>query len=297
MTTTDTRNRLARFQIPGRVSLREGHGGLPKLALTSEWSTAEVYPHGAHVTDFRRHGEPPVLFMSQCSQYAAGRPIRGGIPIILPWFGSRKGEGTHGFARLVEWELHEASTVPEGGVSLRFGLPNLGGWPPFLANYIVTITDRLSLELILTNVSPDAECLVETCLHTYFQVGEISAVSIEGLEGLPYLDELENFAEKPGEAEAVRIAGEVDRIYLDTAAAVRIRDERLRRTIRVEKDGAASTVVWNPWVAKSRAMADFGDEEYHQMVCVESGNVKRNRLALAPGKSSALKLLLSAEPL
>jgi D-hexose-6-phosphate mutarotase len=32
-------------------------------------------------------------------------------------------------------------------------------------------------------------------------------------------------------------------------------------------------VVWNPWIEKAKGMADFDDEEYHNMVCVEVGSV------------------------
>jgi glucose-6-phosphate 1-epimerase len=77
---------------------------------------------------------------------------------------------------------------------------------------------------------------------------------------------------------------------------VEIHDGKFRRTIRVEKRGSVSTVVWNPWVAKSRAMPDFGDEEFRQMVCVESGNVGQNKITLAPGKSAVLKVILSSQP-
>jgi len=42
-------------------------------------------------------------------------------------------------------------------------------------------------------------------------------------------------------------------------------------------------------------MADFGDEEYHRMVCVESGNVGQNQVALAPGEFSTLKVTLSSQ--
>jgi D-hexose-6-phosphate mutarotase len=41
-------------------------------------------------------------------------------------------------------------------------------------------------------------------------------------------------------------------------------------------------------------MPDFGDQEYLKMVCVESGNVGKNKLTLAPGKSSVLRVKLSS---
>src|SRR5262245_63188459 len=116
MMTPDIPEYLKRFEIPGRVTVLEGNGDLPKIEVTTDWSTAEVYLHGAQVTDFQKKGEPPLLFISQCSRFASGRPIRGGIPIVFPWFGEREGGSPHGFARMADWELHEATTVPDGGV-------------------------------------------------------------------------------------------------------------------------------------------------------------------------------------
>ena len=99
------------------------------------------------------------------------------------------------------------------------------------------------------------------------------------------------------QAEAIKIASEVDRIYLDTTGVVEILDSKLRRRIRIEKSGSASTVVWNPWTAKAQQMPDFGNEEYRQMVCVESGNVAGNKIILPPSQSSVLKVTISSAPL
>jgi D-hexose-6-phosphate mutarotase len=81
---------------------------------------------------------------------------------------------------------------------------------------------------------------------------------------------------------------------LDAKGTVEIRDARLRRVIRVEKENSASTVVWNPWTDKAQQMPDFGNEEYQNMVCVESGNVKTNKVVLGPGQTSTLKVKLSS---
>lgn len=300
MFSSDSTDRLKQYEIAGRVTMLEGNGELPKIEANSDGGTAEIYLHGATVTDFRKRNEPPVLFTSRCSRFAVGQPIRGGVPIIFPWFGPREGEPSHGFARSAEWELHETSTVPEGGVSLRFGLPNADRWatlPPFIANYIVTVTDKLGLELVVTNASADQEFSIETCLHTYFVVGEIGGVSISGLKGQNYLDAVENYALNTEAKEHLTISGETDRIYLDSTGPVEILDQKLARRIRIEKSGSASTVVWNPWSAKAQQMPDFGNEEYRQMVCVESGNVRKNRIVLAPGKSSVLSVVLSTAAL
>jgi hypothetical protein len=46
------------------------------------------------------------------------------------------------------------------------------------------------------------------------------------------------------------------------APAAQIVDEVSGRVVQVQKTGFPDYVVWNPWVAKSQAMADFGDDEY-----------------------------------
>lgn len=297
MITTDIPERLKRFEIPGRVTVLEGNGELRKIEVTTDWSTAEIYLHGAHVTDFQKKGEPPLLFTSQFSRFAEGQAIRGGIPVIFPWFGAREGAGAHGFARTTEWELHEATTVPDGGVSLRFGFPGCAEsamWPAFAANYVVTVTDTLTLELIVTNSSGGQDLVFENCLHTYFAISDSNNVSVIGLKGASYYDKVDHFAQKADGADALRITAEEDRIYFDTTGAVEILDPGLRRKIRIEKSGSASTVVWNPWTARSQQMSDFGNDEYKQMLCVESGNVAKNKVTLPPGKSSVLKVVLSS---
>jgi glucose-6-phosphate 1-epimerase len=300
MVIEDLPERLKRFEIPGRVTVMEGNGEMSMVEVTTDHSSAEIYLHGAQVTAFRKKGEPGLLFLSQCSRFGGNHPIRGGIPIVFPWFGVREGMPAHGFARLGEWDLHEVSTVPDGGVTLRFGLPEnamRATLPPFMANYVISVSERLSLELIITNASADQPFAFETCLHTYFAVGDIANVSLEGLEGADYLDALENMAQKRDAAPSIRINGEIDRVYYNTNAAVDIVDPGLGRRVRVEKSGAASTIVWNPWIQKSQLMPDFGTEEYRSMICVESGNVGPNRLVLPPGKSCVLGVAIESSPL
>jgi D-hexose-6-phosphate mutarotase len=41
-------------------------------------------------------------------------------------------------------------------------------------------------------------------------------------------------------------------------------------------------------------MPDFDPAEHKHMICVESGNVGRNKMSLAPGKTTALKVVLSS---
>ena len=281
----------------GRVTFLDGRGDLPMIEITTPKSTAEIYFHGAHVTHFQKQGEPPLLFLSQCSNFADGQPIRGGIPIIFPWFGKPADkQGQHGIARIKDWELREFNSPADGSVMVRFRLPECGETAECAActvEYVVTVSDSLRAELVVTNKS-SRDFEFENCLHTYFTVGDINAVSVTGLKGVDYLDQPSGFTRRKETESSIRIASEVDRIYLDTPHTVEIHDESLKRVIRIEKEGSASTVVWNPWTAKSKAMQDFGDEEYTGMICVESGNVALNKIKLAPGKSSRLKVKVSS---
>ena len=45
-------------------------------------------------------------------------------------------------------------------------------------------------------------------------------------------------------------------------------------------------MVWNPWSEKAKGMADFGDEEYKTMVCVEAGSVSKPVTLGAGNKTS-----------
>lgn len=282
------------LEIPGRVKLSKGNGDLPKVNVTSDWSAAEIYLHGAHVMHFQKNGEPPVLFMSKASRFEHDSPIRGGIPIILPWFGSREGHPAHGFARLQDWELIKTSEN-NGAVSLRFRMPSCAAaaeFPAFSVEFTVTVSQALTCELLITNKSQQ-NFSFEDCLHTYFNVGDVSQISVTGLKGTDYLDQMENFARKRETNDQIKITCETDRIYLNTAATVEILDAKLNRRIRIAKSGSRSTVLWNPWVDKSKRMPDFGDDEFHNMVCVESCNVSEDKRTLAPGQTSSLKIELS----
>lgn len=280
------------------VELATGKGILPMAKIQTPWSTAEIYLHGAHVVHFQKNGEPPVLFMSAKSHFAAGEPIRGGVPVCFPWFGGRNGEQSHGFARITEWQLVKTAATPDGAVKLTFALPQIpgrDGWNNLRTEFAVTVADTLTMEMITSNDSCGETLEIENCLHTYFQVGDIGAVSISGLETMAFNDFASgaNGAQRPAENSTLQISRETNRVYPNHAGVVEIRDESFKRTIRVEKFNSQSTVVWNPWTTQ-KLPDDFDPAEHKTMVCVESGNVKQNKISLAPGKSNALKVVLSS---
>lgn len=283
---------LKHREIPGRATLVAGQENLPAIHIETEWSTAEIYPHGAHVTRFQKKGEAPLLFMSGSSEYKPGKPIRGGVPLIFPWFGARDGLPAHGTARITTWDLMETRELPDGSIRLLFRLPSQDG---IEADFIVTVGRTLAMEFAVTNAGT-ADLTFENCLHTYFHIGDIRQISISGLQGARYRDQL-LAAEFTEAGESIRFSGEVDRVYQNTAATAVIHDPELCRKLIVRKSGSQSTVVWNPWIEKSKRMPDFGDDEWPNMVCVESGNVREHAITLAPGARSTFRVELDSEPL
>lgn len=271
------------------------------LKVSAPRSAAEIYLHGAHIAHFQKNGEPPLLFLSPQSRFGEGEAIRGGVPIILPWFGSREGEPSHGLARIATWELVETAVAANGDVRVRLRLPQKSlkpEWSALKTEFIVTVADTLTMELITTNTSADKTLEIEDCLHTYFHVGDIGAVSITGLQGASYLDNSgDGKGERKTDGEAVlKITKETNRLYLNTTSAVEIRDDAFQRKIRVEKWNSKSSVVWNPWNTQ-KMPDDFNSADHKNMVCVESGNIKENKIPLAPGQTSNLKVVLSTAPL
>ena len=81
----------------------------------------------------------------------------------------------------------------------------------------MTVSDTLTMELFATNESCDRTLEIENCLHTYFHVGNIGAVSLSGLQGAPFDDFAAgaNGERKPGEDPSLRITKETNRVYPD----------------------------------------------------------------------------------
>src|SRR5687768_1074501 len=101
---------MERFAIDGAVKVNAGNGGLPRLEIDAPAAKGEIYLHGRHVTRFQPAGHQDVIFTSQKSFFSPAKAIRGGIPLIFPWFGAhptRKDAPQHGFGRTRSWELEE----------------------------------------------------------------------------------------------------------------------------------------------------------------------------------------------
>ncbi|MGC1870793.1 MAG: D-hexose-6-phosphate mutarotase [Acidobacteriaceae bacterium] len=261
-----------------------------------------MYLHGAHVTSWRPTHSQEVIFLSKQSLWQEGRAIRGGVPICFPWFGDKKDDPAapaHGFARSRAWTLQtieERAGDIEVGMLLESDEETKRFWPfDFQLTHLVTFGSNLRMELLVKNTG-DRTFQFEEALHTYYQVGNVLKIQIRGLEGFDYLDKTDAFREKP-QTGVVSFAGETDRVYLNTTGAVDVIDPALSRRIRTSKENSHTTVIWNPWKQKAKALGDLGDDEWTQMVCVEVSNVNGAAMELQPGQEHRMCSEVSVENL
>ncbi|MFC5931186.1 hypothetical protein D6T64_18280 [Cryobacterium melibiosiphilum] len=296
---TESVARLRAPALPASAVIGIGQGGLPVVRVNGRAGSAEVYLQGAHVTSWNPAGQPAVLWMSVHSEFAAGRPLRGGVPVCFPWFGPAQADAAapaHGFARLSEWQLVQACEVGDD-VVLAFRLTDSeqtreSAWPhPFEALYTVTVGAELGLVLRIGNRG-DTSVTFEEAFHSYLQVSDIHAVTVSGLEDLPYLDRVAPAEARDGQAGPVTVTAETDRIYLGTSADAQVSDGSAR-TVSIATVGAQSRVVWNPWRAKAAAMPDFGDDEWTGMICLETANVLSDAITLEPGEAHTMSAVIA----
>ncbi len=278
------------------VSFRLGPGNFIYLDIRNAKSSASICTYGAHIVDFTPAGERPVLWMGGHSWFEKGKPIRGGVPVCWPWFGPLQDPAmpAHGFARLSQWRVKSVGELDCGAtrVVLALNTADVEAVKPAFAFDLemeFVIGRSLQLRLTSTNRSGEEQEIADA-LHTYLSVAESAEISVRGLDSVEYMDRVVGAPVVDGLVQKgdIRIDCEVDRVYLGTTAAVEVVDPGFGRTIRVEKSGSSETVIWNPWIRKSHAMPDFGDEEYHGMICVEAVNFIRDRRILAPGASHVL---------
>jgi glucose-6-phosphate 1-epimerase len=301
MQTTDIQSLNESFAITEHISFGGGPGGWAMAEIHNAHAVASVSLCGGQALAFQPHGQAPVLWASGHNLYQAGRPIRAGIPICWPWFGPHPtdpSQPAHGFVRTASWSVLSVAALIDGATQIRLRIKDSDleerRWPySFDLRCVVTVGAELRVELIMRNPG-DTPYTCGGALHSYFNVSDVNAIAIYGLDGCDYLDQVDGRQRKTQHG-PVTIGAETDRVYLDTAATCTIEDPGLGRRIRVAKSGSHTTVVWNPWIEKARRLADFGDEEYHSMVCVETANAEADRVTVAPGGEHRLVAVIGVE--
>jgi len=275
------------FGIAGTLDFAQNPSGLVNAMVRVGAVTGELYLQGAHVTAWAPPQNQPAIFTSPHSAFTPGRPIRGGIPLIFPWFGPQGSfpeAPQHGFARATPWRIESVEQLSDRLI-LKLGLAGEGDafWPhPFRLTYEVSFGATLGLRLSVLNPSRRSIGF-EAALHSYFAVSDVANVAVAGLGGRRFIDKTDSMRRKRQRAATLRLRGETDRIYLDTPQFLEIADSLWRRRIVIDKRRAASTIVWNPWAEKAASLGDLGADLWRRMVCVETGNVADEAVTLAAG--------------
>ncbi len=291
-----------RFGIPGIAQVIQGNGGLPLVKIATPVAAGEMYLHGGHVTSWEPAGQQEVLFVSPRSLWADGHAIRGGVPICFPWFGDKADDAqapAHGFVRTRSWQLESIEQAGDAVTVSMFTASDDSTkkwWPAdFRLVHRVMFGAELVLQLVMTNTG-SAPLRFEEAMHAYHRVGDVPQARVAGLDGVHYLDKTDSYREKTQHGD-VAIESETDRVYLNTPHPLALRDPVLHREVQVTKENSLTTVVWNPWAEKARALADLGEDQWKQMLCIETSNVGDFAVELAPGQQHIMKATVQVAPL
>ncbi|KAJ3221574.1 hypothetical protein HK099_003389, partial [Clydaea vesicula] len=259
-----------------------------KVVLTKGSSSAEIFLFGATLTSWIVGGKE-LIFLSRKAKLDGTKAIRGGVPIVFPQFGTVEDSSLpqHGFARNSFWTWLGIISDTADEVQVKFGLnqsnidPQLGKlWEhtkDFELQLTVTLNDNkktLAMKINVQNTGNNDNFKFTALLHTYFKINDITKVEIFGLKNSMYHDKVLKKSGLLEGNEALKIDKETDRVYSLNENSIGFNFNEGK--IVIKKFGFSDVVVWNPWIEKARSMADFDDEEYKEMVCVEVGAVSKS---------------------
>lgn len=265
------------------------------LTLKTRHATATVNPYGAQVMSFVPEGGQDVLWQTTHEILTAaekgGKALRGGIPICWPWFRTHPTmpeAPSHGPARTQTWTLESESSDADSATAI-FTFETTGTHPAFphkaRARLVITLTDSLLLQLTTTNTGTSPMPLTQA-LHSYLRVSDVSAVMVEGLEGLSR-KHISSWTDQ-APLQMLRVDGEVEHLYKGVKRPIHVEDKTRTLTVETTSD---QVVVWNPWIEKGKTL-DMPADGYRTMLCIEAANIEPV-LSIAPGSSHTLATRLS----
>ncbi|MDH3971782.1 MAG: D-hexose-6-phosphate mutarotase [Gammaproteobacteria bacterium] len=281
---------LSQYEIDGELQFIEIEHGFVYAEINNARAHATVSTYSGQLLSYRpKDQQEDLLFVSDKAYYQQGKAIKGGIPVCWPWFGpdpENRGRPAHGFVRNRQWQVSGSESLADGSTKIILSITDNEAtralWPhPFRLDIEITVGATLRVELVTHNTGNDS-ITISQALHSYFRVGDITRASVLGLDGINYLDKASDSARKT-QSGPLTISSEVDRIYTDTSGELRIDDAALERKITITSSGCSTTVVWNPWVEIAASMADLDDDDYLQMLCVETANAGPETVTIAAG--------------
>jgi len=286
-------------------------GDLLCAEIRTDAAEATVALQGAHIVNWRPAGQEAALFLSRRSEFITGKAIRGGVPVIWPWFGPRTAavnaappgapkSASHGIARTAVWQLAFAALAGDD-LHLSFTLAPSSesralGFDGFRLAYEVVVGRALTMRLTVANDGPEP-LRFEEALHSYLAVSEVEQAALRGLADTDFLDKRDNSQRKRESSEPLVLEQTTDRVYLDTETTCTVTDDGLARVLQISKGHSRNTVVWNPWAELTRDLADMEPDGWHEMLCVETANVGDAAVTLAPGTAHTMTATIAVLPI
>ncbi|WP_419712613.1 D-hexose-6-phosphate mutarotase [Pseudomonas sp. NFX224] len=272
-----------------------------------------VAQQGAHILSYQLAGQPPLIWLNDEAVFKTRKSIRAGVPVCWPWFGnfernpqsvkamrvSQEPAPAHGLVRAMDWELGGIETEGES-LKVEFLLPypegGLPGWPHQVdLKLSIRLDEQLHISLTSHNVGTET-VTISQALHSYFAVSDVRNVHVEGVNGLNYIETLEDWKTKKQSGD-LRFSGETDRIYLDAPPLLSIVDPGWERRIELTSTGSRTAVIWNPWIDRAAAFSDMANDGWQRMLCIETANVMGDVVSLAAGASHTLGVSVGSKPL
>ncbi len=281
--------------------------GYPCVRIENAQGSITVSLHGGQLLSWLPAGQREVFWLSS-KALPAPAAIRGGVPVCWPWFGKQgmpAGAMQHGPVRNLMWRPVHMSVNSAGHDLLSLEPVHTLNTPSALDRYASDLVVRLDIELgatltmgLHTHNRGTHDFALTQALHSYFAVGDVQAVQLQGVEGLHYASRVDassdNLQRGPFTLNEV-----CDNTYAHTRGPLvrhyKLIDPAWNRVITLQTHGSDSLVVWNPGAEGSRAMADVPVGAWEDFLCVEAANAGSDVVVLAPGARHALYQTLRCE--
>lgn len=258
----------------------------------------EIALQGAHLWRFAVDGRE-WLYRSPATCWRVGEPLRGGVPVCLPYLGRHPDQPDwplHGPLRCAAWEPERIAAEADGAVVVS------GHWPATLASsawpagYRARWTgrfarDRLAVEVGVRRQPGAAAVAVGGALHPYLALPDSGVAVLSGLRGMDWHGPDEHQATGRDHPESFPLVSAC-RTFYDTEPD-RPRPVQLGPW-RFHRWGCGALVAWNP--GPEQPLADLPTDGWRDFCCLEAAVVDHFRRIPAPGEELSWGFTLEPAP-
>jgi len=259
------------------TTVHQFHGLDAVEMIERSGSRVVILRQGAQLLSWQPAGQAEQLNVSPCATYAAGVPVRGGVPVVFPQFADTGNLLKHGFARTKCWTI-DAADPRDDWAEIVFCLSDDADtrsvWPHTFALKLCIRLSATTLEMHLTCINPGHSPFTFTsALHTYL-ARDLMHTELHGLESNQYWDKV-NRMKGIERGERLKIRGEIDRIYQNVVGPLTLYESTCcaQQRLELEQAGFKDVVVWNPGAERCARLPDMPPQGYRSMLCIEAAQI------------------------